>query len=280
MREEIRTEIAQFEIELIERIEKRVLVRFSVLGAVIGFLFAIIVSLVGYAGSLTVETSLAEARANLISAAQSQRDAVARLNETVRRAENFELRMIEAEDRARQVSVLVTTISDRIEAVYSSNILISEEILQKIDGLQLALEDNSTFSTDTLEFSTNEIQQSIDSAKAAAARLSNARFQIGLISIDTNLDVLQEIKNVLFGELGFSNRYSGYDSIQLTDAEPWFSQTNSILYYSEANRETAQQLRFNLEQITGKNFTLSIGAGFGIEAAERENTIIVHVVDS
>lgn len=272
--------ISSIEVGLIERIERRVLLRFSVLGTVIGFLFAIIVSLVGYTGSLLVETSLAEARANLTSAAQSQRDAVDRLNETIRRAEAFEQRMVEAEDRARQVSVLVSTISDRIESVYSSNISISEDILQKIDGLQIALESRDDIDVGSFDVSTNDIQESINNAKTAASRLSNARFQIGMISYRTPLELLQEIKGVLFEELGFSNRYAGYDSIQLQEKEAWFSDENSILYYDESSKNAAQSVRASLERITGQNFSLTIGAGFGIDASERANTIIIHLAKS
>ena len=168
-------------------------------------------------------------------------------------------------------------VEERLREQLSSQSAANTEQMQAyedtISRLQAQVDELSqelrTFIADNPDSSeVRDIDDKIGESRNDLAKLANAVFFVSIYYNGLTQDMLAEVNNTLFAQLGFS--------AGTIESGRWVSNT-AVFYYDTSSREKASEIAETLSKLLGASISARRGAGRGVAQEERRTTIIVHI---
>ena len=75
------------------------------------------------------------------------------------------------------------------------------------------------------------------------------------------------------------NNFDFDSDYEYTYKQSWMASECTVFYYSKESKIHAEQIAFDLEKLTGKEFKVRIGAGLGVSKGKKATTFFVHYIE-
>jgi len=101
----------------------------------------------------------------------------------------------------------------------------------------------------------------------------NARYAVGFYSLGATESIFEEI-----GQYIKSQGYSLVANRSLSEKPDWLANQPTVFYYDAATKNLATTIAQKLSDISGLNFSTSIGAGYGVGKGNEKWTLFIHLL--
>lgn len=154
-------------------------------------------------------------------------------------------------------------------------------IKTQFNALQATLELARNAKSDTTEVLNQAIRNATEIGNAIAqtsAQLHNlpnlSDYRVGLQTLGVDDSTRQDLNHkIRDGGYGLSDKSFAYSS-----REPWFAPRSTVFYYADSALSAATQLSGLMKQLTGDDFVVQRGLGFGVDPTQRDVTLFVDYV--
>ena len=104
-------------------------------------------------------------------------------------------------------------------------------------------------------------------------KAENAKYFMALYALNVGEQLFSNVINS-FIKSGYSLGYGGI----LSERYSWVAKESTVFYYHPESKNFAEKLAIRLRHLTGNDFTVSRGAGLGVQTGQERWTFYVHII--